>query len=241
VKVYNSNDKSVPVPEIQQWMGGRNGMDAQDAYYKGVVVRAADRIIGKIPEFAAWKGNALLRMYYERAFTMMCDTITQNGSFFSGSRKPFWKSITADEEKVADYRELYYGTWWDELLGQWVPYAELKRVWFQAEKDAGGDRSVANQECLNNLIKLVPDAEKKLVMAAQWRARTSREKYWRVVSDRRMLDATGEWSVYGTKINLARDYCIGLPIVDFKDRDNEKMEDLVKDAGSDILSDLGLD
>ena len=236
-----TKDKSQVIPEIKEWMGSRSGRDAQNAYFMKVVWRLAARQLKTLPEIAGWENNPFLHRYYERAMMMMCDTVTQNGTFWSSKRKPFWKSLTAEEAQVAKYRELYEGEGWDELLGQWVPYTELKVVWFRHEKDQEGNRAKANVAACNELLSRVPDAEKKLVMLAQWRARTSWEKYWRAVAARRMLDATGHGRVNGATISLSRDYGIGVDSADVEDRDGGSMESFVKDAGADILQDLDLD
>jgi len=241
-KLYTATkDKSVVIPEIKEFMGSSAGRNAQNCYFLKVVWRLAMRQLKTLPELAGWENHPYLHRYYERAAMMMCDTVTQNGSLWSSDRKPFWKSLTEDEANVDKYRELYEGTGWNELLGKWVPYAELKTVWFRHEAEQEGNRVKANMAACNELLKRIPDAEKKLVMVAQWRARTSWEKYWRAVADRRMMDAVGHGRVNGVAISLSRDYGIGVDSADVEDRDGGNMEMFVKSAGVDILRDLDLD
>lgn len=220
VALYNSTDKAVPQAAIQEFMGSAAGRSAQNAYYQDVVWKLGQKALSTLRGFDAWKDDKLLHKYYERACMMMADTITQNGSLWSGKSKPFWKTITPEEEQVAKYRELYYGNEWNALLGEWVPYAKLKEAWQRKESECGGDRAKTNEQCCNELLEKIPDARSKLVMVAQWRARTSWEKYWTVVADRRMLDATGEGKVYGSLISLAHDYGIGIDTSDYADRDS---------------------
>ncbi len=192
-----------------------------------------------IPTFVAWKNDPLLHRYYERAVTMMIDTVTQNGGFWSSKRRPFWRSITPAEEKTEKYSELYHGSWWDELTGGYCDYFLLKELFMKAEKSLGGDLRKANVKVCNQVIKMMPTAELQLVVAAQWRARCSWSKYWRTVASRRMLDATGEGLVYGSPFNLADEYALGRDTVDFED-DGEHMESFRKDPDKDPLTEMGL-
>lgn len=232
-------DKSGVYPAVQEWMGSSKGRAAQNRYFDEKVWKRAEDQLATIPEFRKWQNDALLHRYWERAMVLAVDTVTQNGGLWSGSRKPFWQSLTDDERRVAKYRELYFGERWDSLLGLWVSYESMKTAWFEWKKKCDGDVGRANVGACNELIQRIPDAERKLVLVAQWRARTSWEKYWTAVEARRMLDATGHGRVNGAQIELARDYGLGVDTADFEDRDGGRMETFLKDPDQDALDDSG--
>lgn len=228
-------DKSGVYLPAQEWMGTAKGRKTQNRYFDEKVWIWARTQLATLPEIAAWKDNQLLHRYWERAMVMMVDTVTQNGGLWSDSRKPFWKSLTDEEKLVPKYRELYYGERWDSLLGDSVPYDTMKAIWFGWEQKCDGDRRRANEGACNEVLKSIPDAEKKLVCVAQWRARTSWEKYWTGVESRRMLGATGKGTVNGAAIELSRDYGIGVDTADYEDRDGGRMETFEKGPGDDVM------
>ena len=219
LKLYNTTDKSVPNPDVKAWFGEREGREAQNRYFLDIIWKRALQMVDGIPFIAAWRGNKLLNPFYERACMMMVDNMTQNGGLWSEKRKPFWASLTADEAQNPNYAELYYGKRWNALLGEYITYDFLKTKWFELEKSYAGNREKANREGYNLLAAMLPDAQSKLVLLAQWRARTSWEKYWTDVESRRMLDATGDGRVHGDHINLAQDFGIGVDQTDYENRD----------------------
>lgn len=236
LNIYNNSDKSKVNSEIHDWFNTFDGIKAQDKYFDRIIWQKAMSIIDDLPALKKnttesnvgdWKPmnmteligsfNTEYEPYYERAVALAADSVVQNGGMFSGNRKPFWKSLTEEEAKVAKYRELYYGTEWDKRVKSWdfkdgfdgskLVYENFKKLWYGYEERDG--RAEANKNCMKYCLEGIKDPQNQLILVAQWRARSSSPRWWRDVEKRRMLDATGDGKVHGYKINLKVDYGIG--------------------------------
>jgi len=205
---YKKAPKDSMDPEIKSWMGGEDGIKAQNKYFEKHVWDDAYKILRQIPDFHPNEApvvNGLNTRYMERAWLLVCDSIVQNGALWSPKRKPFWNNLTDEERKVGKYCELYEGKEWDKHLAEWIPYTLLKCMWNGNATKM--DRKNTNRITMNEVLAMIPDYECKLIAMAEWRARSSSPKWWKVVQDRRLTDATGKGVVNGKRLDLARDYC----------------------------------
>lgn len=235
VSVYNSTNKSVVNPTIKDFFGSTDGIAAQNKYFQETITRIAMRELRAFGCFDAWETTPGMKKYWERAVLLWCDTVVQNGTMWSSSRKPFWKALEDWEKSDPNgykWPELYYGTWWDEMLGNYIPYGAdgetgFKKLWWDTFHSVGGtgysidsDANKAACKDANQLTakKIVTemcpnDPEAQLVVLAQMRSRSSSDKYWyQAVASRRITDATGSSTkhpsgvVNGAMINLVEDY-----------------------------------
>jgi len=245
----------IPNPTIQSWFGSVKGIEAQDVYFDEVVLRVAKRQMKDLPEICDWEGHPKLHRYWERALLLFCDTVIQNGGMWSSYARPFWKDTVGVDSYPPRHKlmELYTGTWWDGLLGKYIPYKDLKELWWaelkrQEAAHEGKPRTAkraANRElCRRIMEENIPedDPVSKLVLLAQWRARTSSPKWWYIaVACRRMLDATGHGVVNGATIDLVADYRLGVQRdPDEKSPGRTIRETYLKDHHADILEKLGI-
>jgi hypothetical protein len=249
-------------PAVKDFFGSVAGIKAQNDYFEKIVVKIAMRELRAFGLFDSWETNPERRIYWERAVLLFCDSVIQNGTMWSGMRKPFWKAITAPEEsdpKGRRWPELYYGTWWDKMLGHYIPYKDFKaRWWEEYEGHGGSDRDslegdavkAANISTAKRVMRIMPaDPEARLVLLAQMRSRSSWDKYWfQAVGSRRITDACGSSTfhpskvVNGSIIDLQRDYYLGVPVEDADEKPMVTNRDsFVKDVHADILDELGLD
>jgi len=234
VNVYNGADKKVVNPTIQDWFGSTEGIKTQMRYFEEKLLKLAMKELRAFGAFDAWEDDPSMKKYWERAVLLFCDSVVQNGTMWSGSRKPFWKGIEDWEKsdpKGYKWPELYYGTWWNETLGKYIDYGEdgesgMKALWWKHyEKHGGKDRSdldkgackAANQSAAQEIVTqhCAADPEAQLLVVAQFRSRSSWDKYWyQAVASRRITDAAGTSAAHpsgvvnGAKLKLAEDYAI---------------------------------
>jgi hypothetical protein len=212
---YNSTDKTVVNADVRDWFGSAEGIATQVKYFEENTIKGAMRELRDFGLFDAWEAEPAMKMYWERAVLLFCDSRIQNGTMWSGKRRPFWKDLVGQENYKAyqNVPELYHGTWWDEMLGQYCKYEDMKKLWW-AEYEKQDQDKVATTKAVAKHIAgdLVPDddPQAKLVVLAQLRARSSWEKFWfQAVASRRITDATGnsanhpEGDVNDSKIDLA--------------------------------------
>lgn len=254
VAVFSRAYIEVPNPTIQSWYGSAPGIDAQNRYFAEVVLQVARRQMKDLPELAGWEGHPDLHRYWERAFLLFCDTTIQNGGMWSSYARPFWKDMVGSERYSARHNvaELFKGKWWDELLGEYIPYETLKELWWaelkrqqEAHPDSGrkANRNANRSLCRRIMEENIPDSDpvSKLVLLAQWRSRTSSPKWWyQAVASRRMTDATGHGTVNRAEIDLVADYHLGVPR-EAPDSPMTIRETFIKDTHADILEKHGLD
>lgn len=205
---YRKADKSALIPEVRDWMRSRDGMDTQDRYYQTIILKLAKKFAKMLPAMA--EEMSKVDVWRTRFQLLLVDCVTQNGALFSPTRKPFWWKCTDDEKRIAKYRELWDGveftSRWIEYMGKPLTLAEVKAHWRTAAEEIGKDRREVNRRTCEHLLSGINSPEDKLVLLAQWRARSSSPKWWRDVEDRRMLDATGVGTVHQAKLNLELDF-----------------------------------
>jgi len=231
VSVYNSTDKTKVNPTIKDWFGSSEGIATQIKYFDEKLLAIGMRQLREFEVFNAWENDPAMKKYWERAVLLFCDSVVQNGTMWSGSRKPFWKAIEEWEKSDPQgykWPELFYGTWWNETLGKYIQYGEdndsgMKGLWWKHYESHGGvDRSnlnadackKANQSAAKEIVMGISnDPTAQLSVLAQFRSRSSSDKYWfQAVASRRITDATGSSSnhpegvVNGAKIDLPCDY-----------------------------------
>jgi len=225
VQVYNSSDKSVVNPTIKDFFGSSAGIKAQNDYFENTILRIAMKELRAFGCFAAWENDASMKTWWERAVLLFCDSVVQNGTMWSRNARPFWKDLVGSEGRPASQNvpELYYGKWWDEVLGEYIKYEDFKTKWWaENEKQLADDSDVkaarkattiaVAKDIITNLIPS-SDPAAKLMVLAQTRSRSSSPKYWyQAVASRRVTDATGtskshpSGEVKGGTIDLAADY-----------------------------------
>lgn len=211
LKSYNSTNKSVVNWEIKEWVGSEEGVRAQNEYFRKYIYEKA---VKNIPDLGLkdWETRPMLRPYWERLVTFLCDCQVQSGTFFSRKR-PFWKTLEPEYSHDSRYRELFYGKEWDALLGEYVTYDELKEAWFskmQALGDKDNYSPKTNRYLIKDFLKRIPDPETKLVFLAQWHSRSNSARWWKVVASRRMLIATDEGTVNEANLRLYEHFGIGI-------------------------------
>jgi hypothetical protein len=211
VKAYKATPRDEVCHEVKAWMGSEAGVVAQDDYFTDKIYGLAKGYSDEMPGMYKLFNDAGLR-YLQRYMLILCDCVVQNGALWSPKRKPFWRSLTDDEAKVAKYRELYYGHRFDELMietecGGPLKYDQLKAEWYSVEREVGQDnRREVNRRTMIRLLAKIPSPRDRLVLMAQMRARSSSPKWWTTVERRRMLDATGKGKVNGVSLELERDF-----------------------------------
>lgn len=212
LRAYKAGGRDRYNADVQHWMGSVEGIAAQNKYFHTKTVRQAREIADEVPGITDYFAQAHLLPYHERYLLLLADSANQNGALWSPNRKPFWRSITNEEAKHAKYRELYHGYRFNQLfMGRGFSYDSLKAIWTEVERavkaEGGGRREINKRAMIRILRDEIPDPEMKLVLIAQWRARSSSPKWWTDVEVRRMLDATGEGSVHGSRqLSLAADF-----------------------------------
>jgi hypothetical protein len=225
VNLYNSTDKYSVNPDIKDFFGSTDGIKAQNEYFKNTIHRLAMKELHAFGSFDSWENDPAMKVWWERTVLLFCDSIVQNGTMWSSNARPFWKDLVGSEGTPASQNipELYYGKWWDEVLGQYIKYEEFKDRWWtenerqlslsEDEKEARKDTTIAVAKDL--VENFIPDSDpsSKLMVLAQTRSRSSSQKWWyQAVASRRVTDATGNSSnhpsgvVNGAKINLAADF-----------------------------------
>ena len=235
VRVYNSADKDKVNPDIKDWFGSIDGIATQNKYFETKILRLGMNELRAFGRFDAWENDPAMQVYWGRAVLLFCDSIVQNGTMWSGSRKPFWKGIEDWEKpdpKGYKWPELYYGTWWNEQLGKYIQHGSdgttgMKKLWWDHYAQHGGqDRSkldkvackAANQSAAQAMVDMVAranhnDPTAQLAVVAHIRSRSSWDKYWfQAVASRRITDAFGTSAAHpsgvvnGRKLDLACDY-----------------------------------
>ena len=236
VNSYNSTDKMRVNQDVKDFFGSSAGIDAQHNYFKEKIVVLAMKELHEFGLFDAWEADPSMKMWWERAVLLWCDTIIQNGTMWSPNRKPFWKALESWEKSDPQgykWPELYYGTWWDEMLGKYITYgvegmSGLKGMWWEEFAKHGGEGQTisgnknhdaceaASQSTAKRIILetgMKDDPKAQLVLLGQMRARSSSDVFWfQAVASRRMTDATGssknhpEGVVNGSPIDLVADY-----------------------------------
>lgn len=254
LELYRKSDKKVPNQTLQSWFGSVPGIAAQNRYFSEVIVQVAKRQMKDLPELCKWKDDPELYPYWERALLLFCDTVVQNGSMWSSYSKPFWVNTDGVNKYGPRHNlmELYTGEWWDQLLSKYIPYEELKSLWLpelkRQEVAHPGDTKTAMRETNKALCRrimeekiLISDPVSKLVLLAQWRARTSSPAWWYIaVAPRRMLDATGHGTVNGGEIDLVLDYRLGVPR-DAPQSPATTRDTFIESEHADLLADAGID
>ena len=147
-----------------------------------------------------------------RYMTFMCDVVVQNGSLYSGRRKPFWNSYTSSDPRGKRYEELYSGEGWNDLLEDVYPYDQLKKAWnteyaFQG-KPNGHKRSPVNEKIMQAVIPKFQDPTQLLIFLAQYRSRCSSSRWWWGVMKRKMTIARGSGKIHGSRFELFNDFGI---------------------------------
>lgn len=228
---YNSTDKSVVNPDVRWWFGSADGIAAQVKYFEDKLLYLGMKELRAFGKFDAWELDPAMAVQWGRAVLLFCDSIVQNGTTWSGSRRPFWKNLVGADSAPASWRvkELYYGDWWDEQLGKYLEYGVdgttgMKKLWWDHYKQHGGDPDgahnksackAANQSAAAAIIDMIPDDDpaSKLSVVAHFRSRSSWHKYWyQAVASRRITDAYGTSDkhpsgvVNGRALDLACDY-----------------------------------
>jgi len=215
-------------------MGSVEGIKEQNKYFERVIFNPALAYIPDLGPMASWSDDPAMTGWYERLVCMLCDSRVQNGGIWS-SAKPFWKGLTDEEAKTPRLVELFTGAEWNaSILGKYALYGEvvdqkaydaddlhvaftpgsLKDRWYKLLQQNGGDtkegRSATYKSLLLQLMEeMGTDYEAMLVLLAQFRARTSSSRWWKVVEARRMMDATGSGVVNGRALGLYSDFGIG--------------------------------
>lgn len=228
VAVYNGTDKSVVNPTIEDWFGSSEGIRTQVRYLEEKLLPIAMRELREFGSFDAWENDPEMKLWWERAVLLFVDSVVQNGTMWSPSRRPFWKDLVGAEGRPSSQNipELYYGTWWDETLGAHIQYEDFKTKWW-AEKekqdaaypdDSRKAMKTANRLCAKDVVDNVIPCDKpseKLLVVAQIRSRSSSPTWWyQAVASRRVTDATGDSAnhpsgvVNGGHLVLACDYQI---------------------------------
>lgn len=212
LKEYNSTDKSKVNYTIKKWFGSPEGISMMNQYFKKIIFHPSFKYLSDLGPLAEWENDPAMRPYFDRLIMMLADSRVQNGGMFS-SRRPFWKTLEAKYKGTPRYRELFYGKIWDKLLGKYIKYEDLKVLWFEKMEELGEVDNKApntNKALMVKLLNQIDDPEDQLILLAQWRARTSSARWWKVVEVRRMLDADGQGTVNGATLDLYLDFGIGL-------------------------------
>lgn len=206
VSVYNNADKTKVNPTIKDWFGGTEGIATQMRYLEEKLMPIAMRELREFGSFDAWETDSAMAVWWGRAVLIFLDSTVQNGTMWSTSRRPFWKDLNGAEGRPSSQNipELYYGTWWDEQLGEYIKYEDMKTKWW-AEKEvqdtANPDHSkvaykTANRNVAKDIVdNIIPSSspQSKLLILAQFRSRSSSPTWWyQAVASRRVTDATGD-------------------------------------------------
>lgn len=195
LEVYYSTDLSKVNPTIKDWFGSSEGIKFQDKYFeKYIYNKAVDELDILVDTLATLDLQEKFRI-----IGMFCDSIVQNGTMFSPNKAPF------TENPKYKGREFYEGEEWDVIFGNLIPFSKLKEVFKRQDKE----KREANISTIIELLTIIIDQplELKLELVAQYRARTSSYKWWRVVLARRQIWSQGQGILYGSNINL-KDYYI---------------------------------
>ena len=216
--VYNGSDKSVVNPTIKDWFGSSDGIATQNQYFEENTLNGAMKELRAFGLFDVWENDPEMQVWWGRAILLFCDSRIQNGTMWSSKRRPFWKDLDGSEGRPESQHipELYHGTWWDEVLGQYIRYEDYKTKWWAEYEKNGEDIKQAtiavNKDIITNDIPS-SDPASQLMLLAQTRSRSSSPKWWyQAVASRRVTDATGTSAshpsgvVNGAKIDLACDY-----------------------------------
>lgn len=208
LNIYNSSNKYVVNPEVRDWMGSIAGIKAQNNYFILHIVIPAmkerDRLNYRFE-------NPLMDLRFLGLFT---DSMTQNGTMYSTGNGPFVMNLEDAYEA-----ELYYGTEWNAIFGEYCTYNHLKDLWnaTYSQYKPGNDnkeeikaaKKRTNFEVIYKIFHQLPaESSLRLQFLAQYRARTSYAKYWRVVLKRRNLFALGTSTINGVNCDLTTDYCL---------------------------------
>jgi len=228
---YRSTDKSVVNLDVKEWFGSSDGIQQQLKYFKDRILSLAMKQLREFDRFDAWENDPAMQIYWGRAVLLFCDSIVQNGTMWSGGRRPFWKDLVGASRWEASKQvpELYHGDWWNDTLGKYIRYgvdgkSGMKKLWWDHYQQHGGDPDgehnktacrAATQSCAKAIVDMIPDDDpsSKMGVLAQFRSRSSWQKYWyRAVGTRRITDAYGAsafhplGTVNGAKLDLACDY-----------------------------------
>ena len=218
--VYNSTDKAVVNPTIKDWFGSAEGIQTQVKYFEENTLTGAMRELREFALFDAWENDDAKKTWWERAVLLFCDSRIQNGTMWSGSRRPFWKDLEGADGRPASQNipELFYGTWWDEVLGRYIKYEDFKTMWWAEFAPQNQDiKKTTLQVCKDLVSNTIPasDPSAQLMLLAQTRSRSSAPTWWyQAVSSRRVTDATGTSEshpsgvVNGAKLKLLEDYAL---------------------------------
>jgi len=217
LNIYTGSDKSKVNTRIKAWMGSSAGIKAQDKYFNQRIYKKALRYTEELGFSLSNKtpGSAE-QILFERCVALMVDIVIQNGSLYSRTGKPFWRTYTSDDPRGFKYRELYEGTLWDNLFAEYgIPYSRLKSEWWaQCEEKLktmgkGDSRQSVNKGLMTSYMSELEDGTMKLALAAQWRSRCSSSRWWYRVWQRKGSLALGSGKAQGSKINTAKDFGIG--------------------------------
>jgi hypothetical protein len=206
VAVYKGSDTSVVNSTIKDWFGSTEGIATQVRYLEEKLLPIAMRELREFESFDAWENDPAMKTWWERAVLLFVDSVVQNGTMWSPSRRPFWKDLNGSEGRPESQNipELYYGTWWDETLGAHLKYEDMKTKWWaekEKQDEAYPDHSksaykAANRLCAKDIVdNTIPanDPQSKLLILAQFRSRSSSPTWWyQAVASRRVTDATGD-------------------------------------------------
>ncbi|NIO76306.1 MAG: hypothetical protein GTN69_10590 [Armatimonadetes bacterium] len=207
-RIYRAGGRDTFQPAIRDWMGSVEGIAAQDRYFRDKTLKLARSFATELQSVTDFFEQAHLLPYYERYLLIMVGAAVQNGALLSPYRKPFWRSIEPHESQLEKYVELYRGHRFNQLfMSENFTYSDLKRIWTEIEK-TGVDRREVNKRALARVLRdHIRDPLNKLIMIAQWRARSSSPRWWTDVESRQMLAATGEGRVHGSRmLSLVDDF-----------------------------------
>jgi len=218
--VYNSTDKAVVNPTIKDWFGSAEGIQTQVKYFEENTLTGAMRELREFALFDGWENDESKKVWWERAVLLFCDSRIQNGTMWSGSRRPFWKDLegAAGRPVSQNIPELFYGTWWDEVLGRYIKYEDFKTMWWAEYARQNQDiKKTTLQVCKDLVSNTIPasDPSAQLMLLAQTRSRSSAPTWWyQAVSSRRVTDAMGTSEAHpsgvvnGAKLKLLEDYAL---------------------------------
>lgn len=203
---YNSTNKHVVNQTVRAWMGSPTGIKAQNNYFIEHIVNPAKQEMARLNYTFE---DPIMQLRFLGLFT---DSLTQNGTMYSPGAGPF---VMSPDDTID--QELYNGKQWNYIFNDYCTYNELKELWndtfkinranISTDKEA---KRKTNFDVIYKLFHKLPENSLRLQLLAQYRARTSRQKYWKVVLMRRNLFAKGEGNVNSQACNLENDYCINL-------------------------------
>jgi len=214
--IYCNTNQYKPDPTIKEWFNSPDGRYWQNEYFKQIIW---DRSVNQINLINLKFTDPLLNL---RLLGLYCDTQTQNGTMYSSNIGPIAKPDSSINS------ELYTGTSWDYIFGNYCTFKELKDVWTQffnqktidfssygsnkQEKDSKimTETNIATINYLVNTAIPEDKPELKLEIIGQYRARTSNYFYFKDVLSRRNIYAKGKGYMHGDYIDLEQDYSISL-------------------------------